>query len=114
MRFRIAEIENAVLEKLELDCLNPEALNRAADLAMDYLNKQQSAEPPAITAAQADIDTRESDIRHQFKAGKLPPAVFKTWLADAREREAPTRRQNPRASRAPISFRNTNPPSRES
>ena len=39
----IAEIEKAILEKLELDCLSPEALNRAADLAMEYLNKQQSA-----------------------------------------------------------------------
>jgi Recombinase zinc beta ribbon domain len=33
MRFRIADIEKAVLEKLEIDCLSPEALNRAADLA---------------------------------------------------------------------------------
>jgi len=37
----------------------------------------------------SDIDARESDIRDQFKPGKLPPAVFKTWLAEfAREREA--------------------------
>jgi hypothetical protein len=97
MRFRIAEIEKAVLEKLELDCLSPEALNRAADLAMDYLNKQQNPQPPPAppetAAALADIDARESDIRDQFKAGKLPPSVFKTWLAEfVREREALTRR----------------------
>jgi hypothetical protein len=30
MRFRIAEIEKAVLENLELDCLSPEALNRSS------------------------------------------------------------------------------------
>jgi hypothetical protein len=68
------------------------SLNRAADLAMQDLNKQHSAEPPAppeTAAALADIDTRESDIREQFKAGRLPPAVFKTWIAEfAREREA--------------------------
>ncbi len=84
MRFRIADIEKAVLEKLEIDFLSPEVLNRAADLAMEYLNKHQSAEPPAppeISAALADIDARESDVREQFKAGKLPPAVFKSWLA---------------------------------
>jgi hypothetical protein len=97
MRFRIAEIEKAVLEKLELDCLSPEALNRAADLAMDYLNKQQNPQPPPAppetAAALADIDARESGIRDQFKAGKLPPSVFKTWLAEfVREREALTRR----------------------
>jgi hypothetical protein len=84
-----------VLGKVELDCLSPEALNRAADLAMEYLNKQQNAEAPttpAITAAQADIDAREADIRDQFKAGKLPPAVFKTWHAEfAIEREALSR-----------------------
>ena len=61
------------------------------------MNKQQNAaEPPAppeTAAALADIGARESDIRDQFKAGKLPPAVFKTWLAEfAREREALTRR----------------------
>jgi recombinase-like zinc beta ribbon protein/recombinase len=97
MRFRIAEIEKAVLEKLELDCLSPDALNRAADLAMEYLKKQQTAEPPAppeLSAAQADIDARESDIREQFKTGKLPSAVFKTWIAEfARERESLNRRR---------------------
>lgn len=64
---------------------------------MDYLNKQQNPQPspapPETAAALADIDARESDIRDQFKAGKLPPSVFKTWLAEfAREREALTRR----------------------
>src|SRR3569833_2335053 len=63
---------------------------------MEYLNKQRSAaEPPApseTAAALSDVDARESDIRDQFKAGKLPPSVFKTWLAEfAREREALTR-----------------------
>jgi hypothetical protein len=62
MRFRIAETQkNAVLEKLELDGLSPPALNRAADLAMDYLNKQQNVEPPAprkTTVAVSDIDAR--------------------------------------------------------
>jgi hypothetical protein len=86
-----------------LDCLSPEALDRAADLAMEYLDKQQSVAaptPPAISAAQADIDARESDVREQFKAGKLPPGVFKSWLAEfAREREALNRRTTPKPAR---------------
>ena len=36
MRFRIADAEDAVLESLEMDFLNPETLHRAADLAMEY------------------------------------------------------------------------------
>jgi hypothetical protein len=75
MRFRIADIERVVLEALEIDFLSPEALHRAADLAMDYLDKQQSIEPPkapALSAALTAINTRESDVREQFKAGNLP------------------------------------------
>src|SRR6266853_6618277 len=40
-RFRIADIERAVLEALELGFLSPTALHRAADLAMEYFDKQQ-------------------------------------------------------------------------
>jgi hypothetical protein len=82
MRFRIADIEKAVLEKLEINSLSPEAFDRAAELAMEYLN-QQSADPPVpakVSAALADIDARESDVREQFKGSQLPPAVFKSWL----------------------------------
>jgi hypothetical protein len=72
------------------DLLSPESFHRAADLAMEYFDKQQRAEAPtapALSAALADLNARETDVREQFKAGKLPPAVFKTWLAElARER----------------------------
>ena len=103
MRFRIADIEKAVLESLEMDFLSPDALHRAADLAMEYINKQQSTEPPTLlaqSAALADIDAREAEIREQFKAGKLPAAVFKTWLAEfTRERDALKRSATPKPAR---------------
>ena len=90
MRFRIEDVEREVLRALELDLLSPKSLHRAADLAMEYFDKQQRAEAPtapALSAAIADINAREADVREQFKAGKLPPTVFKTWLAElARER----------------------------
>ena len=52
---------------------------------MDYLDKQQSTElpkVPAVSAALAEINVRESDIRGQFNAGKIPGPVFKSWLAE--------------------------------
>jgi hypothetical protein len=76
---------------------------RAADLAMDYFDKQQSNEPPkipAVSAALAEINARESDIREQFNAGKMPGPVFKSWLAEfAKEREAINRPMTPRPAR---------------
>ena len=79
----------------------------AADLAMEYFDKQQEAgapTAPALSAAVADIDAREADVREQFKAGKLPPTVFKTWLAElATERAAlnqPTPTNSARISRS--------------
>ena len=65
--------------------VSPESLHRAADSAMDYFDKQQSAGPPkipAVSAALAEINVRESDIRGQFNAGKIPGPVFKSWLAE--------------------------------
>ena len=87
MRFRIADIEKAVLESLEMDFLSSDALHRAADLAMEYIHKQQSTEPPTLpaqSATLADIDAREAEIRTNpgpvtpvwdSAAGLLPPAL---------------------------------------
>jgi site-specific DNA recombinase len=107
MRFRIADIERAVLEALEVDFLSPAALHRAADMAMEYFEKQQRAETqtvPALSAALAEIHAREADVREQFKEGKLPAAVFKTWLAElAKQRDAlsrPTTSKSTRISRS--------------
>lgn len=72
-RFRIADIERVVLEALEPDFLSPAALDRAADLAMEYFNKVLTADTPAapaLSAALAEINVRETEIREQFKAGK--------------------------------------------
>ncbi len=72
----------------------PPLLRRSTSgvIAMEYFDKQQNAEPPtapAVSAALAEINEREGDIREQFKAGKLPAAVFKSWLAEfTKEREA--------------------------
>ena len=106
-RFRIGDIERTVLEALELDFLSPAALHRAADLAMEFFDKQQTADPqtmPAWSAALAEINAREADVKEQFKTGRLPAAVFKTWLAElAREREVlnrPTTLKPTRISRS--------------
>jgi len=92
---------------LEIDFLSPESLHRAADLAMDYFDKQQSTEPPkipAVLAALAEINARARDIREQFKEGKIPGAVYKSWLAElAKERDAinrPAMPKPPRISRS--------------
>jgi site-specific DNA recombinase len=102
-RFRIADIEREVLAALELDFLSPVALQRATDLAMDYFDKQRSTEAkaaPAVSAALAEIEKRETDVREQFKAGKLPAPVFKSWIAEfAKEREALNRPAAPKAPR---------------
>ncbi len=102
-RFRIADIEREVLAALELDFLSPIALQRATDLAMDYFDKQQSTEAkaaPAVSAALAEVDKREADVREQFKAGKLPAPVFKSWIAEfAKERESLNRPAAPKAPR---------------
>jgi site-specific DNA recombinase len=104
-RFRVADIERAVLDVLEIDFLSPEALRRAADMAMDYFEKQQSAQaqpPTALVDALAEIDARETEVRAQFKAGALPPAVFKCWLTEfGKERAALNRHAPPKPS--PIS-----------
>ena len=92
IRFRIADIEREVLAALELDLLSPATIQHATNLAMEYFDKQRKPEPeaaPALTAALAEIDKRESDVREQFKSGKLPGAVFKSWLGEfMKEREA--------------------------
>ncbi len=60
----------------------------------------ESPTPPVLSATRADIDARESDVREQFKAGKLPPAVFKCWIAEfAKEREVQNRRATPKTPR---------------
>jgi hypothetical protein len=90
-RGRRQDIERAVLEALELDFLSPAALHRAAHLAMEFFEKQQTAETrtiPAWSAALAEINAREAADKEQFKTGKLPAAIFKTWLAElAKERD---------------------------
>jgi len=94
MRFRIADIEAAVLEALEMDFLSPVALERATDLAMEYFEKLHKIARPAEHASSEllAIAAREAEVREQFKAGKLPSAVFKTWLAElAKERRALSR-----------------------
>ena len=102
-RFRIADIEREVLAALELDFLSPVVLQRATDLAMDYFDKQQSTEvqaPPAVSAALAEIDKRKTEVREQFKAGKLPAPVFKSWISEfTKEREALSRPAAPKAPR---------------
>jgi hypothetical protein len=101
--FRIADIERKVLAALELDFLSPAALQRATDLAMEYFEKQQRTESqPAlpVSAALAEIDKRETEVRDQFKAGKLPPLVFKSWIDEfAKEREALNRPAAPKVPR---------------
>ncbi len=94
MRFRIADIEAAVLEALEMDLLGPAALERATNLAMEYFDKlYKIARPTGYASSELlAIAGRETEIREQFKAGKLPPAVFKTWLDElAKERRALSR-----------------------
>src|SRR5213082_3316851 len=54
-RFRIGDIERAVLEALELDFLSPAALHRAADLAMEFFDKQQTADPQTMPAWSAAL-----------------------------------------------------------
>ena len=58
---------------------------------MEFFDKQQTAETramPAWSAALAEINAHEADVKEQFKTGRLPAVVFKTWLAElARERE---------------------------
>jgi DNA invertase Pin-like site-specific DNA recombinase len=102
-RFRIADIEREVLAALELDFLSPVALQRATDLAMEYFEKQHANETraaPAVSTALAEIDKRETEVREQFKAGKLPAPVFKSWIAEfAKEREALNRPAAPKAPR---------------
>jgi hypothetical protein len=56
----------------------------------------------AVSAALAEINARESDIREQFNAGKIPGPVFKSWLAEfVKQRDAINRRRrrSPRESR---------------
>jgi hypothetical protein len=92
----------------ELDLLSPAAIQHAASLAMEYFDKQQKAEPeaaPALSAALAEIEKRESEVREQFKSGKLPASVFKSWIGEfAKEREAlnrpPASEVPPRVSRS--------------
>lgn len=106
-RFRIADIEREVLAALELDFLSPAALQRATDLAMEYFEKQQRTEAdaaPPVSATLAEIDKRETEVREQFKAGKLPQPVLKSWITEsAKEREAldrPAAPKVPRVSRS--------------
>jgi len=102
IRFRIADIEREVLAALELDLLSPAAIQHATNLAMEYFDKQRKPEPeaaPALSAALAEIDKREAEVREQFKSGKLPASVFKSWLGEfTKEREALNR---PSVSEAP-------------
>jgi DNA invertase Pin-like site-specific DNA recombinase len=94
MRFRIADIEAAVLAALEMDLLSPAALERATDLAMEYFDRLYKVARPASHTSREllAIAARETEIREQFKAGKLPPAVFKTWLEElAKERRTLSR-----------------------
>ena len=74
---------------------------------MEYFDKPLEAEAPtlpALSAVIADSVARELDVREQFEAGKLPPSVFRTWIAElAKERAAftrPTQTKSARISRA--------------
>jgi hypothetical protein len=97
-----------VLAALELDLLSPAAIQHATNLAMEYFDKQRKAEPeaaPALSTALAEIDKRESEVREQFKSGKLPASVFKSWIGEfTKEREAlnrpPVSEVPPRVSRS--------------
>jgi hypothetical protein len=88
---------------LELDFLSPAALQRATDLAMEYFEKQPRTETqavPAVATVLAEIDKRETEVRDQFKAGKLPAPVFKRWIAEfTKEHEALNRPAAPKAPR---------------
>ena len=105
-RFRIVDTERAVLEALELDFLSHAALYRAAALATEFFDKQQTVDPrtmPAWSAARAEINAREADVKDQFKAGRLPAAVFKTWLAElAKERDVLNRPTTLKRTRIPL------------
>lgn len=72
--------------------MSPAAIEHAANLAQEYFDKQRKAEPelaPALSAALAEIEKRESEVREQFKSGKLPASVFKSWIGEfTKEREA--------------------------
>lgn len=49
------------------------AIQHAANLAAEYFDSQRRAEPEA---ALVEIDKRESEVREQFKSGRLPPSVL--------------------------------------
>jgi hypothetical protein len=52
--FELRKSKRQSFEKLELNCLSPEVLNRAADLAMEYINKQQQEVDARIASTQGE------------------------------------------------------------
>jgi hypothetical protein len=82
-RFRIEDVEQAVLRAIEYDFASPSAIDHAVNTAMkcyecEHAHAAQPIAPKSVELAQ--IDAREADVREQYKAGKLPPAVFAAWL----------------------------------
>ena len=46
----------------------------------EYAHTAPSTRPKSVELA--ELDAREADVRAQYKAGKLPPAVLTAWLAE--------------------------------
>jgi site-specific DNA recombinase len=93
-RFRMTDAESAVLSAITYDFASPAAIERAVNTAMDCYEREHAhitQSVPAKSVSLADIDARESQVREEYKAGKLPSVVFTAWLAELeRERAART------------------------
>ena len=74
-----------MLAAITYDFASPAAIGRSVNTAMAYYEREYASDArpvPARTAELANGDARESDVREQYKAGKLPPALFAAWLAE--------------------------------
>ena len=73
-----------MLVAITYDFASPAAIEHAVNTAMAYYEREYAhfARPVAASTAElANVDARESELREQYKFGKLPPAVFTAWLA---------------------------------
>jgi len=106
-RFRIADAVRSVVDALKIDFLSEENLAKAAEIASTHFEQMQRAstetDTPEISRSLVELAARESDVREQFKAGKLPVAVFKTWLSEL-ENERKSIRKPAAAKRIPQEF----------
>jgi hypothetical protein len=93
--------EQAMMGALQFNFASPVGMERAVSTAMAYYEQQACSTEggsPAKSVRLAEIEAQEVDVREQYKSGRLPLAVFKTWLAElTQQREAlhqPARRKS--------------------